>query len=131
MTAVPLSQPYIPKTMGHMVWVCGTAVAGLGTLRQSSLKNKDLASLFGTVLGTASLVFVVFQVSQAIEAIKSVGTPGVFAGKRRGATSCRGKNLSDFRQRATRVLAARGCSVLETTEFTAVLTDGARGEEAQ
>ena len=65
MTAVPLSQPYIPKTMGHMVWVCGTAVAWFGTLVKLSLKNKDLALLCGTALGTVSLVFGAFQLSHS------------------------------------------------------------------
>jgi hypothetical protein len=88
MVTVPLSQPYIPKTMGHMVWVCGTAVAWLGTLVKLSLENKDLAIFCGTALGTIGLVFSVFQVSQLIKKIKALGHSSFPQISRAGAAHC-------------------------------------------
>jgi hypothetical protein len=86
MASVPLSQPYIPKTMGHMVWVCGTAVAGTGTLSKLPLKNKDLASILGTVLGTVGPLFGAFEVSQPLKNFKGLGQPVLVPGERGSAT---------------------------------------------
>lgn len=77
MASVPLSQPYIPKTLGHRVWVCGTRVAGTGTLNKLLLENKDLASIFGTVLGTAGPLFGAFKVSQPLKNFKALGQPAI------------------------------------------------------
>jgi hypothetical protein len=97
MPTVPLSQPYIPKTMGHMVWVCGTAVAWSGTHNKLTLKKKDLASILGTALGTVGPLFGAFQVSQPLKNSKPLGQPAILteAGSERMCN--KGKKGSDFR----------------------------------
>jgi hypothetical protein len=101
MVTVPLSQPYIPKTMGQMVWVCGTAVAWPGTLGECSLKNIDLPAFFGTALGTAKATFDVFVVSQPFKNSNELG-------QRANLRICRGKIRRYFRQSVRAGDRARG-----------------------
>lgn len=88
MAAVPLSQAPIPKTMGQMVWVCGTAVAWPGTGENLSLKNKDLALISGTARGTVRPIFGAFQVSQPSKIFRRLGHPEISqtTGAKRAAT---------------------------------------------
>jgi hypothetical protein len=94
MTSDPLTQAYIPKTMGQMVWVCGPAGFGLGSLVKALLKNKDLGLIFGSVLGSVALFFGAFRLTQPAKKIKGLGQPAVW---KVFGLNCRGKIGSDFR----------------------------------
>jgi hypothetical protein len=81
MTAGPVAQPYIPKSKGHLLWVCGTRRFGLGPLIKQPLKNKDLHSIFGPVLGPLGYVFTVFQVAQPLRNFRDMGHPAIREGQ--------------------------------------------------
>jgi hypothetical protein len=104
MASDPLTQAYIPKTMGQMVWVCGSAEIGLGSLVKLPLKNKDLSLIFGSVLGSVGLFSGAFQVTQRVKKIKGLGQPPVrrvlarITGAKSAATFARARSRARSRE---------------------------------
>jgi hypothetical protein len=96
MSTVPLAQPYIPKTMGHMVWVCGTALVWRGTLSKLPLKKKDLVSILGSAIGTIGPLLGTLEVSQPLKKFKALGQSAILAAAGSEKMCRRGKRAATF-----------------------------------